>query len=251
MTKGCRRQMSPTTSEKLQKVIAHAGLASRRVAEDMIRDGRVSVDGEVAHIGQTVDPNGQAITVDGIRLPTKPGLVYWLIHKPIGVISTADDDLGRKTVTDLVPSEVRVYPVGRLDADSSGLLILTNDGDLTNIVTHPRYGVTKSYVVRAAGHIDDSTLRELTDGIELEDGPARAVSIDVIDRSANTTVFEMVMAEGRKREVRRMLDALGYDVLNLFRSAIGTIRDSQLKKGEFRPLTLEEVRSIYEYSVDV
>lgn len=243
--------MPPTTSEKLQKVIAHAGLASRRVAEDMIRAGRVVVDGEVAHIGQTVDAAEQAISVDGVPLPTKPGLVYWLIHKPIGVISTADDELGRKSVTDLVPSEVRVYPVGRLDADSSGLLILTNDGDLTNIVTHPRYGVTKNYVVRAEGHIDDTTLRELTDSVELEDGPARAVSIDVIDRSANTTVFEMVMAEGRKREVRRMIDAIGYDVLNLFRSAIGPIRDSHLKKGEFRPLTLDEVRSIYEYSVDV
>jgi len=243
--------MSPTTSERLQKVIAHAGLASRRVAEDMIRDGRVSVDGSEAHIGQTIDPDINVVTVDGVLLPTKPGLVYWLIHKPVGVISSADDEFGRRTVVDLVPPDTRVYPVGRLDADSSGLLILTNDGDLTNIVTHPRFGVTKAYVVRADGHIDDSTLAELTDGVQLEDGPAKAVSVEVIDRSSNTTVFEMVMAEGRKREVRRMLDEIGYDVLNLFRSAIGTIRDPQLKKGEYRPLTLDEVRSIYEYSVDV
>ena len=243
--------MPQMTSERIQKVIAHAGLASRRVAEDMIRDGRVCVDGNEAHIGQTINPDHNVVKVDGVVLPTKPGLVYWLIHKPIGVISSADDDLGRRTVVDFVPNDIRVYPAGRLDADSSGLLILTNDGDLTNIVTHPRYGVTKAYVVRADGHIDDTTLRELTDGIQLEDGPAKALSVEIIDRTSNTTVFEMVMAEGRKREVRRMLDEIGYDVLNLFRSQIGDIRDPHLKKGDYRPLTLEEVRSIYEYSVDV
>jgi 23S rRNA pseudouridine2605 synthase len=145
-------------------------VASRRTAEDLIRQGRVTVDGRPAHLGQKIDPAVAMVLIDGVPLPVRPDLVYYLLYKPLGVISTSDDDRGRTTVVDLVPDGERVYPVGRLDADSEGLLILTNDGDLTNQVTHPRHGVTKTYVARVTGVPDRTTLRRLVGGVELDDG---------------------------------------------------------------------------------
>jgi pseudouridine synthase len=171
--------------------------------------------------------------------------VYVLLYKPVGVISTAEDPQGRPTVVDLVDAGTRVYPVGRLDADSEGLLILTNDGDLTERLTHPRYGVTKTYLALVEGHPGRAALRRLTDGIELEDGPARAVSARAIDRSGGESLIEIVMTEGRNREVRRMLDAVGHTVLRLVRTAIDGLVDRELAPGDHRPLTLEEVRRLY------
>ena len=160
-------------------------------------------------------------------------------------MSTADDPHGRPTVVDLVPSGTRVYPVGRLDAESEGLLIVTNDGDLTAVVTHPSHGVTKTYVARVAGDAGRAVVRELTAGVALDDGPARAISARVLDRHAGETLVEVVMGEGRNREVRRMLQALGHPVVGLVRTAIGDIRDTELKPGEWRRLTVDEVRSLY------
>ena len=229
--------------------MAHSGIASRRSAEEMIRDGRVTVDGAPAHLGQKVDVATAIVEVDHVRLPIRPDLVYLLLYKPQGVISTADDPQGRTTVVDLIDHNSRIYPVGRLDADSEGLLLLTNDGDLTERVTHPRYGVTKTYLVRVEGHPGAAAMRSLTSGVPLDDGPAAAVSARVIDRSGPEALVELVMAEGRKREVRRMLDAVGHPVRRLVRTAIGPIADRDLAPGTWRTLTLDEVRRLYAAAV--
>ena len=178
-------------------------------------------------------------------LPVRPDLVYLLLNKPAGVISTADDPQGRPTVVGLVDPGTRVYPVGRLDADSEGLLVLTNDGDLAERLTHPRYGVTKTYLALVQGHPGRPALRRLTEGVDLEDGPARAASARTIDRSGDGSLVEVVMTEGRNREVRRMLDAVGHPVRRLVRTAIAGLVDRDLKPGDHRPLTLEEVRRLY------
>jgi 23S rRNA pseudouridine2605 synthase len=205
----------------------------------------VTVDGLVATIGQKVDPDTAQVEVDGILLPVKPGLVYYLVFKEQDRISTADDPQGRPTVVDLVPPEPRVYPVGRLDADSEGLIVLTNDGELTHRLTHPSFGVTKTYIARVAGSPGDGVIKELESGIELEDGPARAISARVIDTQGGEALIEVVMGEGRKREVRRMFDAVGYPVARLVRVAIGPLQDRMLRPGSWRELTPAEVRSLY------
>lgn len=212
----------------------------------MIATGRVLVDGDRAHVGQKVDPNRVRVVVDGVPLPVAPDLVHYLLYKPAGVISTADDPQGRPTVVSLVPDEPRVYPVGRLDADSEGLLILTNDGALTERLTHPRYGVTKSYVVLVDGRPSVAALRSLTDGVELDDGPARARSARLVDASRESALVEVVLTEGRKREVRRMFDAIGHPVHRLVRTAIGSLRDPDLAPGTWRRLDVFEVRSLYD-----
>jgi 23S rRNA pseudouridine2605 synthase len=220
-------------------------LASRRAAEEMIRAGRVTVDGRLAHLGQKVDPEVARVEVDGVPLPLRAGLVYYLLYKPAGVVSTASDPQGRRTVVDLVPSDTRVYPVGRLDADTEGLVILTNDGDLADRVTHPRHGLGKTYLARVGGDPGRAALRALTTGVQLEDGPARAREARLIGRQGGEALVELVMGEGRKREVRRLLAAVGHPVLALVRTAIGPISDPRLKPGTWRELTREEVRSLY------
>jgi len=208
------------------------------------------VDGEPAHLGQKIDIETAWVEVDGVPLPVKPDLVYYLLYKPVGVVSTTDDPQGRPTVIDLVPGEDRVYPVGRLDFDSEGLLLLTNDGALTERVTHPRYGVTKTYLVEAEGSVGSKAIGQLTAGVELEDGPAKAGSARVVDSGPATTLVEVTMTEGRKREVRRMFDAVGHPVKRLVREAIGPIRDRKLKPGEWRNLDVPEVRSLYAAAVE-
>ena len=218
---------------------------SRRNAEELIRDGRVTIDGSVAVLGDRGDPLVVKIAVDGVPLPLRPDLEYVLLNKPHGVISTAADPQGRETVTDLVDVGTRVYPVGRLDADSEGLLILTNDGTLTNLITHPSNKVTKTYLAMVAGNPGTRALRALLEGVELEDGQARAAGARVIDRYKAGALVEVVMTEGRKREVRRMLAELGHPVERLARTAIGPLQDKQLGPGSWRKLTLDEVRALY------
>ena len=220
-------------------------MASRRRAEELIRAGRVEVDGRPAHLGQKIDPETADVRIDGVKLPVRPGLVYYLLNKPPGVISTAADPQGRPAVVDLVPADVRVYPVGRLDSDSEGLLLLTNDGDLADLITHPRYGVTKTYVARVAGEPSPRALRALTKGVELDDGPARARSVRLVERFAGEALIEIVMAEGRKREVRRMCEEIGHPVTRLVRTAIGSLTDRRLRPGEWRALTVAEVQGLY------
>jgi len=211
----------------------------------MIREGRVTVDGRPAHLGQKVDPALAKVEVDGVPLPIRPDLVYYLLYKPLGVVSTASDPQGRPTVVGLVPPKPRVYPVGRLDADSEGLLILTNDGDLAARVAHPRHGVAKTYLARVAGSPGRAALRSLTTGVQLEDGPARALGARRLGEQGGEALVEVVMGEGRKREVRRLLEAVGHPVRALVRTAIGPIQDRTLAPGTWRHLTLEEIRALY------
>jgi 23S rRNA pseudouridine2605 synthase len=211
----------------------------------MIRAGRVTVDGAPAHLGQKVDPAVARVEVDGVPLPLRPGLVHYLLYKPAGVVSTAADPQGRPTVVDLVPPEPRVYPVGRLDADTEGLLILTNDGDLAAHVAHPRHGVPKTYLARVEGSPGRKALRALTAGVDLDDGPARARAARLVGEQGGEALVEVVMGEGRKREVRRLLAAVGHPVQGLVRTSIGPVRDPALRPGTWRHLTLEEVRSLY------
>lgn len=190
-----------------------------------------------------------SITVDGVPLPVKPDGAYYLLYKPVGVISTRHDDMGRPTVVDLVPSDPPVYPVGRLDADSEGLLIVTNDGELTNRLTHPRFGVTKTYVALTTGTLTNGDIKRLESGVELDDGPAAAVSARILDTTAESTLVELVMTEGRNREVRRMVASIGHEVLRLVRIAIGDLKDRDLKAGEWRALETAEVRRLYASAV--
>lgn len=241
--------MSGTERVRLQKAISAAGLMSRRRAEDLIRAGRVTVEGRVAVLGDRVDPESERVEIDGDPIPVAPGLVTYLCYKPAGVVSTASDPHGRPTVVGLVPSEPRVWPVGRLDSDSEGLLLLSNDGLLTNLVTHPRHGIAKTYLVRLDGVPKSSHLRRLVDGVELEDGPASAVSARLVDRRRGQALVEIVMTEGRKREVRRMVEAVGFRVERLVRTAIGPVADRSLVPGSCRRLTASEVADLYRAAV--
>ncbi|HEX2404306.1 MAG TPA: pseudouridine synthase [Acidimicrobiia bacterium] len=229
---------------RVQKAISGAGLMSRRAAEEAIRKGRVSIDGEEAVLGDRVDVAVQQVMLDGFPLPVNPELETYLLYKPAGVISSASDPQGRRTVVDLVAVGRRLYPVGRLDYESEGLILLTNDGDLANRVTHPRYGIVKRYVALVSGSPSKTEIRRLTEGIELEDGPARALSAQVVGRQGAQTMVELTMGEGRNREVRRMFEALGYEVASLVRTAIGPITDRSLGPGQSRRLSAAEIRDL-------
>lgn len=240
--------MTDSGTMRLQKAISRAGLMSRRRAEALISEGRITIDGRTAVLGDRVDPATARIEVDGVPVPVAPGLVAYLLYKPTGVISTADDPRGRPTVVGLVPSDPRVWPVGRLDADSEGLLLLTNDGELTNRLTHPGYGVGKTYVVLVRGTPPDRVVRRLVEGVELDDGPASARSARIVERSRGRTLIEMVMEEGRNREIRRMCDVLDLPVERLVRTGIGPLVDRSLVPGTWRRLTPEEVAGLYRAS---
>ncbi len=220
-------------------------MASLRRAEDLIRAGRVTVDGVPARIGEKFDADRARVEVDGFPLPVRPDLVYYLLNKPPGVVSTTRDPQRRPTVTSLVPATPRVFPVGRLDADSEGLLLLTNDGELANLITHPRYGISKTYVARVSGRPRKKTIVQLTTGVELDDGPARALRARILDQIPQEGLIEVTMGEGRKREVRRMLETLGHPVLRLVRTAIGTLKDRSLQPGDWRELSPAEVHRLF------
>lgn len=231
---------------RIQKAIANAGLMSRRKAEEAVELGRVRLDGEPTRLGDRVDVESQVLTLDGVPLPVNPEIETHLLYKPVGVISTAADPQGRKTVVDLIASEKRLYPVGRLDADSEGLILISNDGDLTNRITHPRYGIAKKYLALVDGVPSTSQLRRLVSGVELEDGAAHAQSARLLDSSDGRALVEMVMVEGRNREVRRMLAEIGHETVSLVRTAIGPIIDQGLQPGESRLLSATEVRDLLE-----
>ncbi len=223
--------------ERLQKVLARVGVGSRRVCEDLIAEGRVRVNDEVAILGRRVDPERDAISIDGAPVGTKAGLVYYLLNKPAGVVTTADDPQGRPTVLDLVPADVRVFPVGRLDIETEGLLILTNDGELTYRLTHPSFGVEKEYLAEVRGRPTPKTLAELRRGVELEDGVTAPASASM----QGEQTIRLTIHEGRNRQVRRMLDAVGFPVRRLVRVRIGTVQDRYLQPGQWRMLRPAEV----------
>ena len=226
--------------ERLQKVLARAGLGSRRICEDLIAEGRVTVNGDVAVLGRRVDSENDRIEVDSVPIGVRPGLVYYLLNKPAGVVTTADDPQGRPTVVALVPDEPRVFPVGRLDADTEGLLLLTNDGDLTHRLTHPSFGVEKEYLAEVTGTPSRGALRRLREGVELDDGMTAPAKVALHEPHLLTIVIH----EGRNRQVRRMCDAVGHPVRRLVRARIGPLRDQSLPPGAWRPLSIDEVRAL-------
>jgi 23S rRNA pseudouridine2605 synthase len=230
----------------LQKVLARAGFGSRRANEELIDAGRVTVNGEVAILGRRVDASVDRVEVDGIPVVVRNDVVYYLLNKPRKVVTTAHDPEGRSTVVDLVPEEPRVFPVGRLDYDTEGLLILTNDGDLAHRLTHPSRGVDKEYLVEVDGVPSRGTLRRLREGVELDDGPTAPASARLAEARGEVAAVELVIHEGRNRQVRRMLEAVGHPVRRLVRTRIGPVADRNLAPGAWRPLTRTEVRGLYE-----
>lgn len=234
-------------SERLQKVLARAGVASRRGAEDLIRQGRVRVNGRpVTEMGVQVDPARDRVVVDGRPLAAER-LTYILLHKPVGVISSARDPKGRRTVLDLVPDAgVRLYPVGRLDYDTSGLILLTNDGELAHALTHPSRGVPKTYRALVQGRPDGSALELLTRGVALEDGLTAPARVRLLSGNRTSAWLDITIHEGRNHQVRRMLEAVGHPVKSLTRVVMGALRLGDLPPGEHRPLKPVEIASLYD-----
>ncbi|ONI89306.1 pseudouridine synthase [Actinosynnema sp. ALI-1.44] len=236
---------------RLQKVLSKAGVASRRAAEDLIAEGRVSVDGEVVReFGRRVDPRNAVIHVDGVRVVLSEDLVYLAFNKPLGVHTTMTDDRGRPCVGDYVHKYERnanagIFHVGRLDADSEGLLLLTNDGELGHRLTHPSYEVPKTYVAEVPGPIGKELGKRLKEGVELDDGWARADSFRLVDSMPGKAMVEIVLHEGRNRIVRRMLDKVGHPVERLVRTAFADVRLGNQRPGTMRALNRNEIGALY------
>jgi 23S rRNA pseudouridine2605 synthase len=235
---------------RLQKVLSQAGIASRRVAERMITDGRVEVDGRiVTELGTRVDPDTADIRVDGSRIVLDDTMVYLAVNKPFGMHSTMSDDRGRPCIGDLVEHRVRgnrkLFHVGRLDADTEGLLLLTNDGELAHRLMHPSFEVPKTYLATVAGSVPRGLGKTLRGGVELEDGPVSVDDFAVVDAVPGKTLVRVTLHEGRKHIVRRMLDAVGFPVQALVRTDIGTVSLGEQRPGSIRVLTGKEVGELY------
>jgi len=232
-------------SERLQKLLAQAGFGSRRACEEFITAGRVRVNGKVATLGQKADPISDKITIDGKPLPARENLTYIALYKPRNIISSVDDEVGRKTVRDLIPETGHLYPVGRLDWDSEGLILMTNDGDLTNRLTHPRYGHQKEYRVLVAKRPEPEQLATWRRGVVLEDGYKTAPANVYAEVGAGKGCWlRLSMGEGRKRQIREIGSLLGLPVVRIVRIGIGTLRLGSLKPGDWRHLTENEVAEL-------
>jgi 23S rRNA pseudouridine2605 synthase len=228
--------------ERLQRLLARAGYGSRRSCEELIVEGRVTLNGIVATLGDRADPVEDEVRVDGLEVNLDPNVKYFAFHKPAGVVTTMRDPQGRTDIRGFLPEEgPRVFPVGRLDRDTEGLLLLTNDGDLANALTHPRFGVEKEYLAEVKGVPTPKHAAQLRRGVELEDDQAREKSARVAGRSGDRGAVRLVMIEGRKREVRRLLAAVGLPVTRLVRVRVGAVRLGGLPPGERRELTHDEV----------
>lgn len=232
---------------RLQKVLAQAGVASRRASEELIRQGRVAVNGcVVRELGCRVDPERDEIRLNGSLVSSAQAKVYLLFYKPKHCVTTASDPQGRKTVLDFIPDlGARVFPVGRLDYDTEGLLFLTNDGILANRLQHPRYGVPKAYETKVAGHPDEQTLERLRSGIVLEEGRTAPARVSVLRVLPGATWLKIILHQGWNRQIRRMGEAVGHPVLKITRVAYGPLTLDKLKPGAFRPLSHGEVRRLY------
>jgi 23S rRNA pseudouridine2605 synthase len=226
--------------ERLQKVLARIGFGSRRAAEELIEAGRVKVNGSTAVLGRRVDPEQDRVEVDGIPVGVRPGLVHYVLNKPRGVVTTADDPQGRPTVMHLVPPEPRVFPVGRLDADTEGLLLLTNDGELAHRLTHPSFGVEKEYLAEVEGAPSPGAVRRLREGVVLDDGVTAPARVSLLAPN----LVRISIHEGRNRQVRRMCEAVGHPVIRLVRTRIGRLVERELRPGQWRPLSTSEVRDL-------
>ena len=240
--------MSDAEGVRLQKVLAAAGLGSRRACEQLIAEGRVSVDGDTVHEqGRRVDPATAVVRVDGMRISAPSGSVHLSLNKPRGMVTSMTDPDGRPTVGDLVAGrKERLFHVGRLDAETEGLLLLTNDGELAHRLTHPSFGVRKTYLAEVPGPMARDVGRRLRAGIELEDGIVRVDDFRLVDSSAGRVLVEVVLHEGRKHVVRRLLEAVGHPVERLVRTQMGPLRLGDQRPGKLRPLTTQEVGALYE-----
>jgi 23S rRNA pseudouridine2605 synthase len=231
---------------RLQKVLAAAGLGSRRACEELIAAGRVTVDGEVAELGRRVDPVTAIIHVDGDRVVVRDDVVYLALNKPRGVLSAMSDSRGRRTVGDLVEDRPeRLFHVGRLDADSEGLLLLTNDGELAHRLMHPSFGVLKTYLATVPGPVGKQAARQLRAGVLLDDGPVHVDSFRVIQAHGDQAIVEIVLHEGRKHVVRRLLAEVGHPVTRLVRTRIGPVHLGGQRAGTVRPLTRSEIADLH------
>ena len=228
---------------RLQKLLAQSGVASRRKCEELMLEGRVEVDGEVVtRLGTKVDPRAAVIHVDGKRLPPMSDYVYLVLNKPRGVVSTMSDPQGRRTLADLVADRPeRLFHVGRLDTDTEGLIMLTNDGDFAQQVAHPSYELVKTYVAEVEGVVEKATAKRVRAGVALEDGPVEVHSFKVLSTSQQRSIVELTIHEGRNRIVRRMLDEMGHPVRRLTRTSIGPVRLHGLRVGQLRELTSDEL----------
>lgn len=235
----------PAAKQRLQRWLASAGFGSRRQCEELIELGRVEVDGKiVTKLGTTVDPNINKVHVDGVELK-KQKLVYYAVNKPIGFVTTNSDPQGRSRVIDLVPNSERVFPVGRLDRNSEGLILLTNDGDLAQQLTHPKFGVRKIYRVTVAGKVDGETMKQMRRGIFIAEGRVSVEGAKILKSRSRSTELEIVLREGKNREIRRILARLGHKVQHLRRIAVGPLRLGDLPAGAYRPLTRTDVQKLY------
>jgi 23S rRNA pseudouridine2605 synthase len=234
-------------SERLQRYLARAGIASRRKCEQLILEGRVMVNGKVVDVLGARVSAGDTVTCDGRTVAPEP-LEYYLLNKPAGVVSAVSDGRGRRTVTDLVPSRRRLFPVGRLDRDTTGLLLLTNDGSLAHRLMHPRFQVDKVYRTEVKGVVTDGELGQLRSGIKLDDGRTAPAGVRLLARGKSGSVVELTIHEGRKRQVRRMMEALGHPVIRLHRSRYAMLTDAGISKGGYRALSDDEVAELEKLS---
>jgi pseudouridine synthase len=235
-----------STSQRLQKVLASAGVASRRHSEELILDGRVKVNGQIVReLGSKADPLRDRIEVDGQPLPKPSEHVYLALHKPQGYVTTVKDPRRRRTVMDLVPEVPGMHPVGRLDYDTSGLLLLTNDGDFTLAMTHPRFGLAKTYQATLRGRPSELALQKLREGIVLDDGPTRPAEVIRLGHEGGATLVQVTLHEGRNRQVRRMFEAIGHPVHRLKRTSVGPVSLGTLAPGQARPLGPEEIAMLF------
>jgi 23S rRNA pseudouridine2605 synthase len=232
--------------QRLQKVLAASGIASRRACEQLMTDGRVEVDGEVVtRLGARVDPERSVIRVDGRRIPSASAHVYLVLNKPRGVVSTMADPQGRPTLADHVADRPeRLFHVGRLDTDTEGLILLTNDGEFAHRLAHPSYGVAKTYLAQVSGRVEAAVHRRLSDGVVLDDGPVQVDGFRVLDSTGGRTLVEIVLHEGRKHIVRRLLAQVGHPVVRLARTSIGPVRLGDLRVGDHRELTVDELGTL-------
>ena len=232
---------------RLQKILAAAGVGSRRHCEELIAAGRVEVDGEIVRrYGARVDPDHQIIKLDGRRIPSRQDMVYLALNKPPGVLTTMSDDRGRPTIADFLGDRAeRLYHVGRLDYDTEGIMLLMNDGELAHRLTHPRYGVPKTYLAEVTGPVPRDLGRRLATGIELEDGVASADRVRVVEQAGSRALVEITLHEGRKHIVRRLLAAAGHPVSRLVRTQVGPVALGNLRPGTTRELTVREIGDLY------
>ena len=232
---------------RLQKFLAQAGVCSRRAAEELIRQGRVEVNGEKAELGRSVDPSKDSIRLDGKPVFLQTQRILLALNKPCGCVTTASDPQGRRTVLDFLPiSGVRIFPVGRLDYDAEGLLLLTNDGELANRLLHPRYGISKVYDVKIKGHPDKKAIEHLRSGVRIEEGVTAPAEVEIIRELPNSAWLRITLHQGWNRQIKRMGEAVGHPVVKIRRISYGPVCLGRLKPGRHRLLRPDEIRKIYE-----